>query len=191
MSDAFVHELAVVEPGAQLSAGVKIWHFCHVRAGAKLGQGVQLGQGVHVAQDVVIGAGSKIQNGVSLFTGVHLEEDVFIGPHAVFTNVLTPRAHISRRQEYARTHIARGVSIGANATIVCGVSLGAYSMVGAGSVVTRDVRAFSLVVGNPARHLGWVCQCGERLVFEASLAACSRCQTRYAQREDAVQEVSA
>ena len=175
----FVHPTAVVSPQANLAEEVKVWHFCHVRERAALARGAQIGQGCYVAPGVRIGANCKIQNNVSIYEGVELAEDVFVGPSAVFTNVLTPRAHTPRRDEFSTTSVEHGVSIGANATIVCGVRLGHDCMIGAGSVVTRDVLPFSLVVGNPARPLGWVCRCGKRLEINDSLAACERCERRY------------
>lgn len=181
MSPFTAHPSAIIDPGATIGAGTRIWHFSHVCAGAQIGGNCSLGQNVYVAGGAQIGAGSKIQNNVSIFDGVHLADDVFVGPSAVFTNVRHPRAHVSRRAEYGATRVGRGASIGANATIVCGTPanprlIGEYALVGAGSVVTRDLPAHALVVGNPARHIGWACACGERL--DASLE-CARCPNRY------------
>lgn len=188
---SMVHPTAVVEPGFELREGVKIWHFCHVRAGADIGQGVSLGQGCYVACTVRIGARCKIQNHVSLYDGVELEEDVFIGPNAVFTNVLTPRAHVSRRGAYAPTRIARGASIGANATIVCGVEVGEFALIGAGSVVTRSVPAHALMVGNPARQIGWSCECGVTLTHDVEGShheyRCAECARVYTLEVDRLQ----
>lgn len=158
-----IHETAVVDAGARIGAGTRIWHFSHVYGRARIGADCVLGQNVMVADDVTVGDGCKIQNNVSLYSGVHLEDGVFVGPSAVFTNVRTPRAEISRRDAYAPTHVGRGATIGANATIVCGVRLGPYCLVGAGAVVTRDVAPHALVTGNPARRTGWVSHAGEVL----------------------------
>lgn len=173
----FVHPTAVVDDGAVIGPGTKLWHHVHVTAGARIGARCVVGQGGYVGA-VTIGDGCRIQNHVSLFDGVTLEDDVFLGPSCVFTNVRTPRAHVSRRGEFAPTRVGRGASIGANATIVCGVSIGAYAMVGAGAVVTRDVAAYALVVGVPARRRGWVCACGERLP-EGVAPGCARCGASY------------
>lgn len=157
-----IHPTAIVEAGAQLGEHVRIWHWVHVRADAVIGAGTSIGQGCYIGA-VSIGRGCKIQNHVSLYDGVTLDDDVFLGPSCVFTNVGHPRAHVSRKHAYEPTTIARGVSIGANATIVCGVAIGAYAFVGAGAVVTRDVAPHALVVGAPARRIGWACRCGETL----------------------------
>jgi UDP-2-acetamido-3-amino-2,3-dideoxy-glucuronate N-acetyltransferase len=159
----FVHPTAVVDSGASIGAGVKVWHFCHVTAGARIGAGAVLGQNVFVGGAAVVGNGCKIANNVSLYDGVELGPEVFVGPSAVFTNVKTPRAFISRRTEFLKTRVGRGASIGANATIVCGRTLGSYCFVAAGAVVTHDVPAFALVAGVPARRQGWVCRCGVTL----------------------------
>nr|MDQ3081009.1 N-acetyltransferase [Gemmatimonadota bacterium] len=161
--DVFVHESAFVDDGASIGGGTKVWHFCHVLPGAIIGERCSLGQNVVVMSGVLIGNNVKIQNNVSVYEGVELEDDVFCGPSMVFTNVVNPRSHVSRRNEYRRTLVKRGATIGANATIVCGATLGEYAFVGAGSVVTGDVAAYALVVGVPARRKGWMCQCGERL----------------------------
>jgi UDP-2-acetamido-3-amino-2,3-dideoxy-glucuronate N-acetyltransferase len=180
----WAHPSAVVDPAASVGSGTKIWHFCHVMAGARIGARCSLGQNAFVAGGAVIGDGCKIQNNVSLYDGVVLEEEVFVGPSAVFTNVLNPRAFVSRRDAYARTLVGRGATIGANATIVCGVTLGAYALVGAGAVVTREVPPHALVLGVPGRLMGWVCRCGE-VLSEAPAGdapaplACARCGSRY------------
>lgn len=163
MTPPVIHASAYVDDGAVVGAGTHIWHFCHVNAGAVIGERCSLGQNVVVMPRTRIGNNVKIQNNVSVYEGVELEDDVFCGPSMVFTNVINPRSHVSRKSEYRRTLVRRGASIGANATIVCGVELGAYSFVGAGAVVSRNVPAYALVVGVPARQVGWVCQCGERL----------------------------
>lgn len=159
----FIHDTARVDDGAEIGAGTRIWHFSHILAGSRLGANCVVGQNVMIGPDVTVGAGCKIQNNVSLYKGITLEEDVFCGPSMVFTNVLTPRAHVERKDEFLPTLVRRGATLGANSTIVCGVTVGAYAMIGAGAVVTRDVPAFALVVGNPARRIGWVSRSGDRL----------------------------
>jgi len=175
-----IHPTAIVEPGAHVGAETRIWHWVHVMPGAHIGDRCSIGQGCFVGA-VRIGDGCRIQNHVSLYDGVTLEDDVFLGPSCVFTNVAHPRAHVSRKRSYASTHVARGATIGANATIVCGVSIGAYAMVAAGAVVTHDVPAHALVAGVPARRIGWACRCGETL--SASLS-CSACSSSYAAAGD-------
>ncbi len=175
---ALIHPTAIVEPGAHVGAGTRIWHWTHVMPGAQIGARCSLGQGCFVGGAVRIGDGCRIQNGVSLYDGVTLEDDVFLGPSCAFTNVEHPRAHVARKPAYATTRVARGATIGANATIVCGVSIGAYAMIGAGAVVTRDVAAHALVLGVPARHAGWACRCGETL---PPALACARCGDAYAE----------
>lgn len=164
MKDVYVHGAAAVEQDVvRIGAGTSIWRFAHVSKGALIGAGCTIGEGVHIGPHVVIGHGCKIQNGAQLFEGVTLEDDVFIGPHAVFTNVKVPRAHVSRKAEFKPTLVKRGASIGANATILCGITIGEYAMIGAGSVVTEDVAAHALVYGNPAKPHGAVCKCGVKL----------------------------
>src|ERR1700724_1307282 len=163
MAKPFIHESAYVDDGAQIGSDTRIWHFCHILGGAVIGEGCSLGQNVVVMNGVRIGNNVKIQNNVSIYEGVILEDDVFCGPSMVFTNVINPRSHVSRKSEYQTTHVKRGATIGANATIVCGVTLGEYAFIGAGAVVTKDVLPYALMIGVPARRLGWMCQCGERL----------------------------
>jgi UDP-2-acetamido-3-amino-2,3-dideoxy-glucuronate N-acetyltransferase len=175
----FVHPSSFVDEGARIGSGTKIWHFCHVMPGAVIGERCILGQNVVVMPGTRIGNNVKIQNNVSIYEGVQLEDDVFCGPSCVFTNVLNPRSHVSRKDEYRTTLVKRGSTIGANATIVCGVTLGEYSFVGAGAVVTTDVAPYALMVGVPARRVGWMCQCGERLTLSQGQARCLRCGSRY------------
>lgn len=163
MSNYFVHESAVIDDGVSVGAGTKIWHFCHILSGSRIGEKCIVGQNVMIGPEVSIGDGCKIQNNVSLYKGVTLEEDVFCGPSCVFTNVLTPRAFVERKDAFSPTLVRRGATIGANATIVCGVTIGRFAMIGAGAVVTGDVADHALVVGNPARRIGWVSHTGERL----------------------------
>jgi UDP-2-acetamido-3-amino-2,3-dideoxy-glucuronate N-acetyltransferase len=186
MSDYFVHESSYVDDGAVIGAGTKIWHFSHVMAGAVIGARCNLGQNVVVMPGTRLGDNVKVQNNVSIYEGVELEDDVFCGPSCVFTNVLNPRSHVSRKHEYRRTLVRRGASIGANATIVCGATLGEYSFIGAGAVVTGEVPAFALMVGVPARRIGWMCRCGERLTFAKCRATCAGCGTEYEEIADAV-----
>jgi UDP-2-acetamido-3-amino-2,3-dideoxy-glucuronate N-acetyltransferase len=168
------HETAVIDKGCTIGAGTKIWHFSHIMEGAVLGENCNLGQNVVVSPDVVLGDNVKVQNNVSIYTGVVCEDDVFLGPSCVFTNVNNPRSEVNRRGDYLNTLVKKGATIGANATIVCGITLGEYAFVGAGSVVTKDVAAYALVVGNPAMQIGWMSAFGERLNFDAdNLALCT------------------
>jgi UDP-2-acetamido-3-amino-2,3-dideoxy-glucuronate N-acetyltransferase len=185
---AFVHESAYVDDGAQIGAGTKIWHFCHVMPGAVIGERCSLGQNVVVMNGTRIGTNVKIQNNVSIYEGVELENDVFCGPSMVFTNVINPRSHVSRKTEYKRTLVKRGASIGANATIVCGVTLGEFAFVGAGAVITKDVLPFALMAGVPARRIGWMCQCGERLP-DGGAGTCAACGSTYERRGDGIARV--
>jgi UDP-2-acetamido-3-amino-2,3-dideoxy-glucuronate N-acetyltransferase len=186
MPDYFVHESSYIDEGAEIGAGTKIWHFCHVMPRARIGERCNIGQNVLVSSDVTIGNNVKIQNNVSLYTGVMVEDDVFLGPSMVFTNVINPRSHVSRKNEYKTTLVRRGASIGANATIVCGITLGRYCFVGAGAVVTRDVPDYALVHGSPARVRGWMCQCGEQLTFEGDRAVCTSCGDAYRKQDSIV-----
>jgi UDP-2-acetamido-3-amino-2,3-dideoxy-glucuronate N-acetyltransferase len=191
MAGYFAHESSYVDEGARIGDGTKIWHFCHVMPGAVIGERCSLGQNVVVMPGTRIGNNVKIQNNVSIYEGVELEDDVFCGPSCVFTNVLNPRSRVSRKHEYRPTLVKRGSSIGANATIVCGVTLGEYAFIGAGAVVTADVPAYALMVGVPARRVGWMCQCGERLALAQGRAACVACGTNYVESNGILRPVAA
>ena len=179
MADYFVHSSSFVDDGAVIGAGSKIWHFSHVMPGAVIGERCNLGQNVVVMPGTRLGNNVKVQNNVSIYEGVVLEDDVFCGPSCVFTNVMNPRSHISRKTEYRQTLVRRGATIGANATVVCGVTVGEYAFIGAGAVVTADVPAYGLMVGVPARRVGWMCQCGVRLNVSAGTARCESCGSAY------------
>jgi len=189
MSNHFVHESSWVDDGVVIGEGTKIWFFCHVQKGSTIGERCIMGQNVNVDRDVTIGNGVKIQNNVSVYKGVRIEDDVFLGPSCVFTNVLNPRAHVERKTEFKPTVVGQGATVGANSTIVCGNDLGAYSMVGAGAVVTSDVPAHALVVGVPARQLGWVCRCGVRLELEDGAATCPECGDQYELNDETLERV--
>jgi UDP-2-acetamido-3-amino-2,3-dideoxy-glucuronate N-acetyltransferase len=162
----FAHETAVIDAGCQIGEGSKIWHFSHLMPGCTLGKACNIGQNVVISPEVVLGNNVKVQNNVSIYTGVICEDDVFLGPSMVFTNVMNPRSAVNRRDSYLRTHVGKGASIGANATIVCGHDIGAFAFIGAGAVVTKHVPAYALVVGNPARQMGWMSEYGHRLQFD-------------------------
>jgi UDP-2-acetamido-3-amino-2,3-dideoxy-glucuronate N-acetyltransferase len=171
--NTFIHPSSIIEDGAQIGAGTRIWHFCHLMPGAVLGEDCIVGQNVFIDNNTQIGNGVKIQNNVSIYTGVVLEDEVFVGPSVVFTNVIDPRSFIERKHEFRKTVIRKGASLGANATILCGIEIGSYAMVGAGAVVTKNVPAYAVVRGNPARHEGWVSKAGRKLVFDAqNMAIC-------------------
>jgi UDP-2-acetamido-3-amino-2,3-dideoxy-glucuronate N-acetyltransferase len=185
--DVFIHPTAVVHDDAHIGAGTKIWHFCHVMAGAVIGSKCVLGQNVFVANKVVLGNNCKVQNNVSLYEGIVCEDDVFLGPSAVFTNVINPRAFIERKTEFRQTRIGRGATVGANATIICGHNLGAYCLVGAGAVVSKDVPPHALVLGVPAAVAGWVSKAGQRLTFDAAgHATCPETGERYVLKDGGV-----
>jgi UDP-2-acetamido-3-amino-2,3-dideoxy-glucuronate N-acetyltransferase len=180
MADYFVHETAVVDEGCSIGDGVKIWHFSHIMPNCSIGEKCNIGQNVVVSPDVVLGKNVKVQNNVSIYTGVVCEDDVFLGPSMVFTNVINPRSAVNRRGEYAKTLVKQGASIGANATIICGNQIGSYALIGAGAVVTKDVPNFALLVGNPAKQIGWVSEFGHRLNFnEVGTAVCPESQQEY------------
>jgi UDP-2-acetamido-3-amino-2,3-dideoxy-glucuronate N-acetyltransferase len=160
----YVHPTAVVDEGCEIGTGTKIWHFSHIMAGSKLGENCNIGQNVVISPEVVLGRNVKVQNNVSLYTGVTCDDDVFLGPSCVFTNVTNPRSAVNRRGQYAKTHVGKGASVGANATIVCGHDIGAFAFIGAGAVVTKTIPAYGLVVGNPAKQIGWMSEYGHQLV---------------------------
>ena len=177
--DYFVHESSYVDEPCEIGAGTKVWHFSHIMRNCKIGERCNIGQNVVVSPDVIIGDNVKVQNNVSIYTGCILEDDVFCGPSMVFTNVVNPRSHVLRRDEYKTTLVKRGASMGANSTIVCGITIGRYAFIGAGSVVTRDVPDYALMYGNPARQRGWMCACGVKLKFERDTARCAACGAEY------------
>jgi UDP-2-acetamido-3-amino-2,3-dideoxy-glucuronate N-acetyltransferase len=192
MSDYFAHETSCIDEGCVIGEGTKIWHFTHVMAGSRIGRRCTIGQNVLVSPEVVVGDNCKIQNNVSLFTGVILEDDVFCGPSMVFTNVVTPRSHVSRRNDYRRTLVQRGATIGANATVVAGHTIGRFAFIGAGTVVTKDIPEYALVVGNPGRVVGWMCECGVKLASGAKApvqARCSSCNALYISRGGRLERV--
>lgn len=176
----FAHPTAVIDEGCQIGAGTKIWHFSHLMPGCELGENCNIGQNVVISPAVVLGKNVKVQNNVSIYTGVSCDDDVFLGPSCVFTNVLNPRSAVNRRDNYLQTHVGKGASIGANATIVCGHNIGAFAFIGAGAVVTKEIPAYALVVGNPARQIGWMSEYGQRLHFDTEgLAICPESGQKY------------
>ncbi|MDR0364956.1 MAG: N-acetyltransferase [Bacteroidales bacterium] len=186
----FAHETAVIDPGAKIGAGVKIWHFCHIMSGCEIGDFCNLGQNVFVATGVVLGKNVRLQNNVSIYTGVICEDDVFLGPSAVFTNVKNPRSRINRKDQFARTIVRKGATVGANATIVCGNTIGKYAFIGAGAVVTKDVPDYALIIGNPGKQVGWMSEYGHRLHFdETGVAECPESKERYQLKNNIVTKI--
>lgn len=176
----FIHPSSIVDPGAQIGAGTKIWHFCHLMPTCRIGEHCNIGQNVFIDNNTIIGNGVKIQNNVSVYNGVEVEDGAFLGPSMVFTNVINPRSFIERKAEFKKTLIGKGATIGANATVICGVEVGAYSLIGAGAVVTKNVPAYALMMGNPARQKGWVSEAGITLKFNhESNAVCSETGKKY------------
>ncbi len=190
-SPFFAHETAVIDEGCTIGAGTKIWHFSHVMPNCQIGENCNIGQNVVISPDVVLGKNVKVQNNVSIYTGVICEDDVFLGPSMVFTNVINPRSAVNRRGQYARTTVKKGASIGANATIVCGNDIGEFAFIGAGAVVTKEIPAYALVVGNPARQMGWMSEYGHRLTFDdQGKATCPESGDSYQLSEGRVQKLS-
>ena len=185
MESYFSHESAIIHPDASIGEGTKIWHFSHIMANCKIGKGCNIGQNVVVSPDVALGDNVKVQNNVSIYSGVICEDDVFLGPSMVFTNVINPRSHVVRRGQYTKTIVRKGASIGANATIVCGHEIGEYAFIGAGAVVTNEVLPYALVLGNPARQVGWMSKFGHKLVFNAEgMASCPESGENYQLNEN-------
>jgi UDP-2-acetamido-3-amino-2,3-dideoxy-glucuronate N-acetyltransferase len=186
----FAHESAIVDEGCTIGEGTKIWHFSHIMSNCVLGENCNIGQNVVVSPDVILGNNVKVQNNVSLYTGVVCEDDVFLGPSMVFTNVTNPRSGVNRRGQYSKTIVKKGASIGANATIVCGHDIGEYAFIGAGSVVTKHIPAYALVVGNPARQIGWMSEYGHRLNFdESGIAICPESNDKYELIDNQVRKI--
>ena len=188
----FAHETAVIDEGCTIGEGTKIWHFSHIMPNCTIGERCNIGQNVVVSPEVILGNNVKVQNNVSIYTGVVCEDDVFLGPSMVFTNVMNPRSAVNRRDQYSKTIVKKGASIGANATIVCGNDIGEFAFIGAGSVVTKEVPAYALVVGNPARQIGWMSAFGHRLTFdEQGYAACPESNEKYHLSDGKVQKINA
>lgn len=191
MPNYYAHETAIIDEGCTIGEGVKIWHFSHVMPNCTIGDKCNIGQNVVISPDVVLGKNVKIQNNVSIYTGVICEDDVFLGPSMVFTNVINPRSAVNRKSEYAKTNVGKGASIGANATIVCGHDIGKFAFIGAGAVVTKNVPDYALVVGNPARQLGWVSEYGHRLSFdENGIAFCPETKQEYILENNQVKRIA-
>jgi UDP-2-acetamido-3-amino-2,3-dideoxy-glucuronate N-acetyltransferase len=188
--DFFAHDSAVIDEGCQIGKGTKIWHFSHIMSGCVTGESCNIGQNVVISPQVILGKNCKVQNNVSVYTGVICKDDVFLGPSCVFTNVINPRSAVARKDEYRPTILGKGASIGANATIVCGHNIGEFALIGAGSVVTKDIPSYALVVGNPARQIGWVSEYGHRLEFdENGIASCPETNQLYELKNDSVRRI--
>src|ERR1035437_10335754 len=191
MNEYFAHETAIVDDNCSIGKDTKIWHFSHIMSGCVIGEGCNIGQNVVISPSVILGKNVKIQNNVSVYTGVICEDDVFLGPSMVFTNVINPRSHVNRKSEYAQTVVRKGASIGANTTVVCGNEIGAYALIGAGAVITKPVKPFALVVGNPAKQIGWVSENGLKLKFdEVGKAVCPETNQEYLLFEGTVSKIS-
>lgn len=189
MADYFAHETACIDDNVIIGNGTKIWHFAHVMPGAIIGERCNIGQNVFVGAKAKLGNNVKVQNNISIYDRVEIEDDVFCGPSMVFTNVFNPRSHVSRKDEYRKTLVRKGATIGANATVVCGHTIGRYAFIGAGSVVTKDIPDYALVYGNPGRINGWICQCGVKLNFEKNNATCSDCGKKYEKQNETIKEI--
>lgn len=190
MKEYYSHETAIIDEGCEIGKGSKIWHFSHIMPGCRLGENCNIGQNVVISPEVVLGNNVKVQNNVSIYTGVICDDDVFLGPSMVFTNVINPRSAVNRRGQYSKTHVGRGASIGANATIVCGHDIGEFAFIGAGTVVTKTIPAYALVVGNPSRQTGWMSEFGHKLVFDQDgLAVCPESEEKYQLQEGKVFKV--
>ena len=188
--DYYAHDTAIVDDGCKIGVGTKIWHFSHIMTNCIIGNNCNIGQNVVISPEVIIGNNVKIQNNVSLYTGVTCDDDVFLGPSCVFTNVTNPRSKVNRRGQYAKTHVGKGASIGANATIVCGHNIGEYAFIGAGSVVTKTIPTYALVVGNPAKQIGWMSEFGHRLIFdENGFAECIETKEKYELIDNQVKKI--
>ena len=191
MNDFFAHETAVIDQGVEIGTGTKIWHFSHIMTGSVIGENCNLGQNVVVSPEVTLGKNVKVQNNVSIYTGVICEDDVFLGPSMVFTNVINPRSAIKRREEYLKTVVGKGATIGANATIVCGNDIGSFAFIGAGAVITKEVLPYALIVGNPGKQVGWMSEFGHRLEFDdSSRASCSESGEEYILEENRVRKIT-
>ena len=187
----FVHETAVIDEGCEIGEGVKLWHFCHVMTGAKIGKDCTIGQNVFIASNVILGNNVKVQNNVSIYEGVICEEDVFLGPSMVFTNVINPRSAVNRKEQYKKTLVRKGATIGANATILCGNEVGQYAFVGAGAVVTKNVLPYALVIGSPAKQVGWVSEAGSRLAFNIEgIGICTETGQKYLLENNSVKKIA-
>ena len=187
----FAHDSAFIDEGCKIGKGTKIWHFSHIMSNCVLGENCNIGQNVVISPEVILGKNVKVQNNVSIYTGVICDDDVFLGPSMVFTNVINPRSAVNRKSEYAKTHVGKGASIGANATIVCGHNIGDYAFIGAGAVVTKTVAAFALVVGNPSKQIGWMSEYGHRLEFNKDgIAICSESNQTYKLEDNSVTRIS-
>ncbi len=187
----FAHSTAVIDDGCEIELGVKIWHFSHIMPNCKIGQNCNIGQNVVISPEVILGKNVKIQNNVSIYTGVTCDDDVFLGPSMVFTNIINPRSAVNRKNDYAKTHVGKGASIGANATIVCGHNIGQFAFIGAGAVVTKNVPAYALLVGNPARQTGWMSEFGNKLEFDAlGHATCQESGEKYKLENNLVSKIA-
>lgn len=185
----FAHSTAIIDEGCEIATGTKIWHFSHIMSGSKLGENCNIGQNVVISPGVILGKNVKVQNNVSIYTGVCCGDDVFLGPSCVFTNVTNPRSAVNRKSSYAKTNVGRGATIGANATIVCGHDIGNFAFIGAGSVVTKNVPDYALFIGNPARHVGYMSEYGQRLKFESGFAICPESNQKYSLVDNKVSRV--